>query len=112
MLRCLGVNVTEKSAKRCSEAIAMLEEMLHKIDVELGVKEPSGHHIKAKDEQDFIALVKEIHEKGRLFFLDPADDRNYQKFPDFEKNILSGRLDFNQLSNWLSARKNELARLQ
>ena len=33
--------------------MSILEEMLHKIDVELGVKEPSGHHITANDDQDF-----------------------------------------------------------
>ena len=59
MLTCLGVNVTEKSAKRCSEAIAMWKEMLHSIDVKLGVKEPSGHCIKGKDDQDFISLGRD-----------------------------------------------------
>lgn len=79
MLRCLGVNVTEKSAKRCGEAMSILEEMLHKIDVELGVKEPSGHHITANDDQDFAALVKEIHERGGFFSFNPSSDRNYTK---------------------------------
>ena len=55
MLMCLGVNVTEKSAKRCTEAIAMWKEMLHSTDVKLGVKEPPWHCIKSKDDQDFIA---------------------------------------------------------
>lgn len=112
MLRCLGVNVTEKSAQRCSEAISMLEEMLHNIDVELGVKEPSGHHIKAKDDKDFEALIKEIHERGNLFSFDPSSsERNYQKFPDFQRNILSG-LDFKQLNKWLNTHKKEMSRLQ
>lgn len=112
MLRNLGVNVTEKSAQRCSEAISMLEEMLHKIDVELGVKEPSGHHIKAKDDKDFEALIKEIHERGNLFSFDPSSsERNYQKFPDFQRNILSG-LDFKQLNKWLNTHKKEMSRLQ
>ena len=111
MLRSLGVNVTENSAKRCSEAISTLEEMLHNIDVELGVKEPSGHHIKAKDSQDFATLVKEIHERGNLFFFNPTLERNYQKFPDFQRNILSG-LDFNQLNKWLNTHKKEMSRHQ
>ena len=64
MPRCFGVNVTEKSAKQCGEGMSILEEMRHKIDVELGVEEPSGHHITANDDQDFAALVKEIHERG------------------------------------------------
>lgn len=111
MLRCLGVNVTEKSAKRCGEAMSILEEMLHKIDVELGVKEPSGHHITANDDQDFAALVKEIHERGGFFSFNPSSDRNYKKFPDFQRNILSG-LDFNQLNKWLNCHKKEMSRLQ
>ena len=111
MLRCLGVNVTEKSAKRCGEAMSILEEMLHKIDVELGVKEPSGHHITANDDQDFAALVKEIHERGGLFSFNPSSDRNYEKFPDFQRNILSG-LDFNQLNKWLNSHKKDMSRLQ
>ncbi|CAH3165645.1 unnamed protein product, partial [Porites lobata] len=110
MLRCLGVNVTEKSAKRCGEAMSILEEMLHKIDVELGVKEPSGHHITA-DDQDFAALVKEIHERGGLFSFNPSSERNYEKFPDFQRNILSG-LDFNQLNKWLNSHKKDMSRLQ
>ena len=111
MLRSFAVNVTENSAKRCSEAISTLEEMLHNIDLELGVKEPSGHHNKAKDSQEFVTLVKEIHERGNLFFFNPTLERNYQKLPDFQRNILTG-LDFNQLNKWLNTHKKEMSRHQ
>ena len=85
--------------------------MLHKIDVELGVKEPSGHHITANDDQDFAALVTDFHERGGLFSFNPSSDRNYEKFPDFQRNILSG-LDFNQLNKWLNSHKKDMSRLQ
>ena len=93
MLKCLGVNVTQKSAQRCSEAISALEEILRNMDTELGIDQPSGHHISAKDDKDFVLLVKEIHERGDMFTFTP--ERKYQKISHFNRNTL-GELDFGQ----------------
>ena len=109
MLKCLGVNVTQKSVQRCSEAISALEEILRNMDSELGIDQPSGHHISAKDDKDFLLLVKEIHERGDMFTFTP--ERKYQKMSNFSRNIL-GELDFGQLNKWINTHKKEFSRLQ
>ena len=55
--------------------------------------------------------MKEIHERGGLFSFNPSSERNYDKFPDFQRNILSG-LDFNQLNKWLNSHKKDMSCLQ
>ena len=109
MLKCLGVNVTQKSVQRCSEAISALEEILRNMDSELGIDQPSGHHVSAKDDKDFLLLVKEIHERGDMFTFTP--ERKYQKMSNFSRNIL-GELDFGQLNKWINTHKKEFSRLQ
>ena len=74
--------------------MSILEEMLHKTD-----------------DQDFVALVKEIHERGGPFSFNPSSDRNYENFPYFQRKILNG-LDFNQLNKWLNHHKKDMSRLQ
>ena len=61
--------------------------------------------------QDFAALMKEIHKRGGLFSFNPSSERNYDKFEDFQRNILSG-LDFNQLNKWLNSHKKDMSCLQ
>ena len=61
--------------------------------------------------QDFAALMKEIHKRGGLFSFNPSSERNHDKFPDFQRNTLSG-LDFNQLNKWLKSDKKDMSCLQ
>ena len=61
--------------------------------------------------QDFAALMKEIHKRGGLFSFNPSSERNYDKFEDFQRNILSG-LDFNQLNKWLNSHKKDMSCLK
>ena len=61
--------------------------------------------------QDFAALMKEIHKRGGLFSFNPSSERNYDKFPHFQRDILSG-LDFNQLNKWLKSHKKDTSYLQ
>ena len=107
MLRCLGVNITEKSVERCSKALKSIEEILCSIDMELRVKKPKGQHIIAKKDKDFKILVKEISKRGELFAHNPDPKRKYQEFPDFDSNILN-HLDFRRVNSWISQ---HLARL-
>ena len=109
MLKYLGVNVTQKSAQRCSEAISAPEEILRNMDTELGIDQPSGHHTSANDDKDFLLLVKEIQERGDMFTFTP--ERKYQKISNFNRNIL-GELDFGQLNKWINTHKKEFSRLQ
>ena len=87
--------------------------MLHKIDAEIGVKEPPGHNITANNDPGFCSQIfmKKIHKRGGLFSFNPSSERNYDKFPDFQRNILSG-LDFNQLNKWLKSHKKDMSCLQ
>lgn len=100
MLRCLGVNITEKSAERCSRALKLVEEILFTIDSELRVKKPKGHHITAKREKDFKVLLDEISKRGKLFAHDLDSTRQYQEFPDFNSNILH-HLHLRQINAWI-----------
>ena len=109
MLKYLGVNVTQKSAQRCSEAISAPEEILTNMDTELGIDQPSGHHTSANDDKDFLLLVKKIQERGDMFTFTP--ERKYQKISNFNRNIL-GELDFGQLNKWINTHKKEFSRLQ
>ena len=109
MLKYLGVNVTQKSAQRCSEAISAPEEILTNMDTELGIDQPSGHHTSSNDDKDFLLLVKEIQERGDMFTFTP--ERKYQKISNFNRNIL-GELDFGQLNKWINTHKKEFSRLQ
>ena len=101
MLRCLGVNITKKSSERCSKALKLVEDILSSIDTELKVKEPKGQHITAKRDKDFKVLVDEISKRGRLFAHSPDSTRQYQEFPNFNRNILH-HLNLSQVHTWIS----------
>ena len=103
LLRCLGVNITEKSSERCSKALKLVEDILSSIDAELSVKKPKGQHVRAKRDKDFQVLVDEISKRGKLFAhsLDSSSTRQYQEFPDFNSNILY-HLDMSQVHAWIS----------
>ena len=101
MLRCLGVNITKKSSERCSKALKLVEDILSSIDTELKVKEPKGQHITAKRDKDFKVLVDEICKRGRLFAHSPDSTRQYQEFPNFNRNILH-HLNLSQVHTWIS----------
>ena len=58
--------------------------------------------------QDFAALMTEIYKRGGFFSFNPSSERNYDKFPDFQRNISSG-LDFNQLNKWLNSHKKDMS---
>lgn len=75
------------------------------MDTELGIDQPSGHHISAKDDKDFLLLVKEIHERGDMFTFTP--EQKYQKISNFSRNIF-GELDFGQLNKWINTHKKQL----
>ena len=78
MLRCLGVNVTEKSSERCSKARKIVEEILTSVDTELHVKKPTGQHITAKRDKDFKVILDEIVKRGKLFQYHPESNRQYE----------------------------------
>ena len=102
LLRCLGVNITEKSSERCSKALKLVEDILSSIDAERKVKKPKGQHVRAKQDKDFQLLVDEISKRGKLFAhnLDSSSTRQYQEFPDFNSNILY-HLYFSQVHAWI-----------
>ena len=106
MLKCLRVNVTQKSAQRCSEAISALEEILRNMDTELGIDQSNGHHISAKDDKDFVLLVKEIHERGDMFTFTP--ERKYQKISNFSRNIWVNLTLVNLINGSTPTKKNSL----
>lgn len=111
MLKHLGVNITENAARRCSKSVARIESLLDEVDNDLNVQKRSGHHKVRKSEADFKTLVNELHVRGKVFHFNPGQDRQYQHFPHFRKNILAD-IDHRLLNNWLTRLKKELARLE
>ena len=85
--------------------------MLHKIDAEIGVKEPPGHNNTANNDPGFCSPYERNTQKRWLFSFNPSSESNYDKFPHFQRNILSG-LDFNQLNKWLKSHKKDMSCLQ
>ena len=85
--------------------------MLHKIDAEIGVKEPPGHNNTANNDPGFCSPYERNTQKRGLFSFNPSSESNYDKFPHFQRNILSG-LDFNQLNKWLKSHKKDMSCLQ
>ena len=85
--------------------------MLHKIDAEIGVKEPPGHNNTANNDPGFCSPYERNTQKRGLFSFNPSSESNYDKFPHFQRNMLSG-LDFNQLNKWLKSHKKDMSCLQ
>ena len=100
MLRCLGVNVNEKSAQRCSKALESVETIMGNMDAVMQIKKATGKHILAKRDNDFKIILKELNERGEVFECNPCPERNYKSFSNFNRNIL-GRIDFPMLNKWI-----------
>lgn len=92
VLKTLGPNVTENTARRCSKAVEEVEKLINAVDIDLEVSKPSGSHRSRKSEHDFKTLVSEIHQRARMFFFGPSADRQYQHFPRFKKSVLGASI--------------------
>lgn len=105
MLRNLGPNLNEYTEKRASHSLMFIEKMLRFADDEMGRHQPSGHHV-AKRELEFKELVNQFHTKGKVFCF--REGREYDKFPKFNRNILSS-LNFKSLNDWINEHKKKLS---
>lgn len=101
MLRCLGVNINEKSAQRCSQSIKPMDAILANMDAKMHLKKPTGKHILAKRDNDFKIILKELSERGEVFTCKPSPERMYKTFPNFNRNILC-HIDFKLLNKWIN----------
>lgn len=106
MLRNLGPNLNELTAARASHSLMFIEKMLRFADDEMGRHPPSGHHVIAKRESDFKELVNQFHMKGKVFCF--TEGREYDKFPKFDRNVLSN-INFKNLSDWINEHKKKLS---
>ena len=108
MLKNLGANVNPSTALRCSRAINPVEKLLNSINEELNVRRPSGKHTAKRSYSDFVAIVKELHSKVKVFSEErakkPEDRREYRSFPGFSRSMLS-QLDYSLLNKWLNSHK-------
>ena len=68
------MNVTKKS-KRCSEAIAMLEEMLHLTDVKSGVNSLQDTTSRARMAKISLSWSKRFTRKGAMRPINKTDNR-------------------------------------
>lgn len=111
MLKHLGPNITESSAKRCSKSIHNIERLLNSVDSDLKVHNPSGHHKSTKSEEDFKSLVKELHNRGKVFKFNPSQERMYEKFANFERSLL-GKINYSLLNKWLTGHRKAMSQQQ
>lgn len=81
------------------------------VDQDLGLKSPFGTHNVKKAEQDFKTLVGVLNEKGKVFLHENLQERQYQHFHGFRKNILES-LDHRSLNKWLTIHIKEIARFE
>lgn len=101
MLRCLGVNINEKSAQRCSQSLESVEAILVNMDAVMQIKKATGKHTLAKRDNDFKIILKELTEHGEVFTCKPCPERMYRTFSNFNRNILS-HIDFRLLNKWIN----------
>lgn len=111
LLKHLGVNLTENAAKRCSKAIGHIDKLVSSVDKDLKVERPGGHHKVKKRDSDFGLIVKELHDRGRMFQHEPCEEREYQVFANFTDSLIKG-LDYTSVNKWITDRKKELHKME
>ena len=92
ILKNLGPNnLSERCAARCCLSVGQLDTSIDVVDRDLGVKKPTGKHISQKAQDDFKALVNELH--TRVNVCESVPGRKYQHFPGFSvtfcQNLIS-----------------------
>ncbi|XP_073728877.1 uncharacterized protein [Misgurnus anguillicaudatus] len=84
-LKGLGPNLSENSARRVSQSIGVLKEMMDKVDADLSINRPSGSHRAEQQTQDIMTLI-DVFKACQLFTEIPG--REFLAYPKFEKNLL------------------------
>lgn len=110
LLEHLGPNITEQAAKRCSKAVAHVDQLINSVDKDLGVEKPSSYHTMQKRESDFRILVTEFHQRG-MFQFNPGPEREYRVFAGFQDSLIKG-LDLTSRNRWISQHKKELHKME
>ena len=109
LLKNLGPNISEAAANRSSKAVKNVGEILESLDKSLSITKPSGHHKVKKREKDFAAILRQLHEKAKVFTCDPSNpERQYQEFPNFLRDILK-KINYSKLNNWITEQKKLLS---
>ena len=111
LLKHLGPNMTDKAVLRCSHATNNVEKILESTDEDLGMRATYGIHKTTKSYDNFQKLVSIIKEKGDMFHHEISEQRQYQHFSNFNRDIL-GSVDHRLLHKWINEHMRELARLQ
>ena len=104
LLKHLGINLNEKTTKCEASSIAFLEELLSTIDRDIQLHRLGGKHSMKKKDADTKSLVKDLI--GHKVF-DFTPDRSYEKFSNFDQNILS-KMDITKLAFWIRDQSKEL----
>ena len=110
LLKNLGPNMTDKAVSRCSHATNNVEKILNVTDEDLGMKGAYGTHKTTKSADNFEKLVSKIKEKRDMFHHDILEQRQYQHFSNFSRDIL-GSVNHRLLHKWINGHMKELARL-
>jgi uncharacterized C2H2 Zn-finger protein len=111
LLKHLGPNLTNNAVLRCSHATNNVEKILDVTDEDLGMRATYGTHKTTRSDDNFKKLVSVIKDKGDMFHHEISEQRQYQHFSTFSRNIL-GSVDHRLLHKWIKEHMRELARLQ
>lgn len=99
LLKNLG---PKAAANRSSKAVRNVGQILQSLDESLSITKPSGHHKVKKIEEDFAVILRQLHEKAKVFTCDPGNlKRQCQEFPNFSKNILKN-INYSKLNSWIT----------
>ena len=94
----LGANVTKKSLIRTGKCIGTLMKALSNFDSETELKNPTGTHSLARDEQDIAKIVKQLEEVE--VFKNTSISRTHRSFPSLPKSVY-GKLTKKKLISWM-----------
>ena len=105
-LKHLGANITEVSARRCSQSAGYLNKVLEQLDEQLDVAPKHGRHATLSTKEDF----KKILDKLKRYSLTSLHEgREHSKFKSFSHNVFKG-LKIEKLYAWLDKHKTLIAR--
>ena len=86
-LKHLGANITEVSARRCSQSAGYLNKVLEQLDEQLDVAPKYGRHATLSTKEDFTKILDKL-KRYSLTLL--HEGREHSKFKSFLYNVFKG----------------------
>ena len=100
----LGANITENSVSRAAKCLHTVLEVCDHFDQVNDVPYESGKHSLASIEDDAKLIVKELHDRSKVF--EEVPERMHQSFPNCRRNHF-GTIDWDTFESWFEAKKKD-----